>query len=239
TDEVNVDQGRYSKRCLQALRHLSNKYHILPSSLIVREVIRNGHNPVGGGGFADIWQGRVGDQLVCIKVLRLVIEPDEDIRKKIHQQFCNEALLWRQLQHPNILPLLGVNLELFFPSFCLISPWMVNRDIITYLRQNPAHNRHTALLDIASGLAYLHSKEPSIMHGDIRGVRNFYIVRLSLTELIVLGEYLGRTGSTLLSRRFRSISSFYRFPVLEYHNQYNERCDTLDGTRVSHQSHPH
>ncbi|KAJ3862367.1 hypothetical protein EV359DRAFT_10643, partial [Lentinula novae-zelandiae] len=110
------------------------KYQILPSSMILQEIEREGQNPVGGGGFADIWRGAVNNQSVCLKVLRLVIEPDEEVRQRIRRQFCNEALLWRQLKHPNILPLLGVNEEIFSPSFCLVSPWMANKDIITYLK---------------------------------------------------------------------------------------------------------
>ncbi|KIK64867.1 hypothetical protein GYMLUDRAFT_146988, partial [Collybiopsis luxurians FD-317 M1] len=98
----------------------------LPSSLFVRDIHRVGRNPIGGGGFA---------------VLRLILEPDEDVREKIRKQFCNEALVWRQLKHPNILPLLGVNIQYFHPSFCLVSPWMENQDIITYLKRSPTHNR--------------------------------------------------------------------------------------------------
>ncbi|KAE9403586.1 kinase-like protein, partial [Gymnopus androsaceus JB14] len=77
--------------------------------------------------------------------------------------------IWRQLKHPNILPLLGVNEELFSPSFCLISPWMENKDVMTYLRKNPSHDRHSVLSEVAAGLCYLHSRDPPILHGDIRG----------------------------------------------------------------------
>ncbi|KAJ3718532.1 kinase-like domain-containing protein [Lentinula raphanica] len=108
-------------------------------------------------------------QAVCLKVLRLVTEQDEEARTVVRKRFCREALVWRQLKHPHILPLLGVNLELFLPSFCLISPWMENKDIITFLRQNPKHNIFRALLDIAAGMCYLHSRDPPIVHGDIRG----------------------------------------------------------------------
>ncbi|KIK68198.1 hypothetical protein GYMLUDRAFT_154178, partial [Collybiopsis luxurians FD-317 M1] len=97
----------------------------LPLSLIIRGIKRVGQNPVAGGGFAVI--------------LRLTIEQDEKARDEIRQQFCHEALVWRQLQHPNILPLLGVNIDIFHPSFCLISPWMDNGDIITFLKRNPQH----------------------------------------------------------------------------------------------------
>ncbi|KIK65877.1 hypothetical protein GYMLUDRAFT_158458, partial [Collybiopsis luxurians FD-317 M1] len=161
----------YHMRCLRSLRLLATEYEILPSSLIVKDLQRIGQNPISGGGFADIWCGTAGsNQSVCLKVLRLFLEPDKDIREKIRKQFCNEALVWRQLKHPNILPLLGVNLELFYPSFCLVSPWMENQDIIAYLKRNPMHNRYDVLSEIASGLLYLHSRDPPVIHGDIRGV---------------------------------------------------------------------
>ncbi|KAE9385864.1 kinase-like protein [Gymnopus androsaceus JB14] len=117
----------------------------------------------------DIYHGKTGDQPVCLKVLRLIMEPDEQVRENIRKRFCNEALVWRQLKHRNILPLLGISAELFKPSFCIISPWMDNKDIITFLKRNPAHNRSQALLDVASGISYLHSMDPPIVHGDIRG----------------------------------------------------------------------
>ncbi|KIK63206.1 hypothetical protein GYMLUDRAFT_110426, partial [Collybiopsis luxurians FD-317 M1] len=85
----------------------------------------------------DIWLGSLKEKPVCLKVLRLAIEQDEEARAEIRKQFCHEALVWRQLKHPNILPLLGVNMDLFSPSFCLISPWMENRNVITYLKHNP------------------------------------------------------------------------------------------------------
>ncbi|KAF5373399.1 hypothetical protein D9757_009771 [Collybiopsis confluens] len=163
------DLSKYQERCLQALLYISKSHFILPSSFILKNIQKTGSNSIAGGGFSDIWQGLLGEQCVCLKVLRLTVEPDEDKRGRIRKQFCNEALLWRQLKHPNILTLLGVNIDLFYPSFCLISPWMVNRDIVTYLKRNPEHNRHNVLLEIANGLSYLHSREPSVVHGDIRG----------------------------------------------------------------------
>ncbi|KIK56136.1 hypothetical protein GYMLUDRAFT_230425 [Collybiopsis luxurians FD-317 M1] len=155
---------------LGLLRYLSKKFHILPSSLMLQEVKREGSNPVAGGGFADIWRGSLNGKSVCLKVLRFVVEQDESTCARMRKQFCHEALVWRQLNHPNILPLLGVNTELFFPSFCLVSPWMEHRDIITYLKQNPEHDLHSVLLEVAAGVSYLHSREPAVIHGDIRGV---------------------------------------------------------------------
>ncbi|KAJ3753816.1 kinase-like domain-containing protein, partial [Lentinula raphanica] len=162
----------HRRSCFSLICYLVKRIRALPLSLLViKDVARVGRNPVAGGGFADVWRGTMNGQAVCLKVLRLVTEQDEEARTVVRKRFCREALVWRQLKHPHILPLLGVNLELFLPSFCLISPWMENKDIITFLRQNPKHNIFRALLDIAAGMCYLHSRDPPIVHGDIRGVR--------------------------------------------------------------------
>ncbi|KAF9071881.1 hypothetical protein BDP27DRAFT_1497696 [Rhodocollybia butyracea] len=89
------------------LRYLSSKFQLLPPSLIIHDVEKEGTNAVAGGGFADIWRGKVKGRSVCLKVLRLFLEQDERARMNIRDQFCREALVWRQLRHPNILPLLG------------------------------------------------------------------------------------------------------------------------------------
>ncbi|KIK65019.1 hypothetical protein GYMLUDRAFT_382205 [Collybiopsis luxurians FD-317 M1] len=167
--QLILDAGQGDLQYLGLLRHLSRWFQTLPVSLIVEDVSREGQNPVAGGGFADIWRGSLEEKPVCLKVLRLTIEQDEKARSEIRKQFCHEALVWRQLKHPNILPLLGVNTDLFSPSFCLISPWMKNRDIITYLKQNPRHSLPSVLCDVAAGLRYLHSKDPPLIHGDLRG----------------------------------------------------------------------
>ncbi|KIK54421.1 hypothetical protein GYMLUDRAFT_106333, partial [Collybiopsis luxurians FD-317 M1] len=167
--DFGQDKLKNRKKYLGLLRQLSKGFQILLSSLIVRDIKREGQNPVAGGGFADIWRGSLEEKPVCLKVLRLAIEQDEEARTEIHKQFCHEALVWRQLKHPNILPLLGVNMDIFPPSFCLISPWMENRNVITYLKQNPQHSLPSILCEIAAGLNYLHSNDPPLIHGDIRG----------------------------------------------------------------------
>ncbi|KAJ7132597.1 kinase-like domain-containing protein, partial [Mycena epipterygia] len=83
--------------------------------------------------------------------------------------FCKEALWWARLDHPNILPFLGVNEEMFHPSFCLISPWMDNGNVMSFLEKNGGFDRSKAALDVARGMQYIHELDPPIVHGDIRG----------------------------------------------------------------------
>ncbi|KAF5358883.1 hypothetical protein D9757_012303 [Collybiopsis confluens] len=168
-DLQEKEEPVHRKNQVGLLRSLSQRFQILPSSLMVQNVRREGGNPVAGGGFADIWRGTLQGKTVCLKVLRIVVEQDVTVRDTIRKEFCREALIWRQLRHPNILPLLGVNISLFYPSFCLVSPWMENKDIIAYLKQNPDHSLRTALSEVAAGLRYMHSVVPPLVHGDIRG----------------------------------------------------------------------
>ncbi|SJL08804.1 uncharacterized protein ARMOST_12174 [Armillaria ostoyae] len=169
--QQELDDARHSDvyrtACMKCLRALCKVRNIVPSSLCLRDVTREGGNPVAGGGFADIWKGRLHDTQVCLKVLRIFC-PEEQ-KEKVLRDFCQEALVWRQLRHPNVLPFLGVNEDLFAPRYCLISPWMVNGNIMSYLEAHPDHDRLTSLVQIAEGMKYLHSLNPPIVHADIRG----------------------------------------------------------------------
>ena len=94
---------------------------------------------------------------VCLKVLRIftsngkvsqqvlkVFKNSSAQMMQVHrilQEFCEEALVWKQLDHPNVLPFIGVNEILFSPSYCFISPWMKNGNIMTYLENHPEQNR--------------------------------------------------------------------------------------------------
>ncbi|KAJ7459289.1 kinase-like domain-containing protein, partial [Mycena latifolia] len=80
---------------------------------------------------------------------------------------CREALLWQGLQHPYIVPLLGIDHETFPSSFCMVSPWMKNGTVLKYLRDRGRGDIRRLLLEIAQALEYLHSK--NIVHGDLRG----------------------------------------------------------------------
>ncbi|KAJ7145871.1 kinase-like domain-containing protein, partial [Mycena epipterygia] len=80
---------------------------------------------------------------------------------------CREALVWRELHHPNILPFIGIDRESFPSSLCMVSPWMEHGTILRYLEVHGRANVDKLLVEIAQGLQYLHSR--NIVHGDLRG----------------------------------------------------------------------
>ncbi|KAK0214663.1 kinase-like domain-containing protein, partial [Armillaria nabsnona] len=87
------------------------------------------------------------------------------------KRFCREALVWRNVRHASVLPFPGANKELFAPGFCLMSPWMDNGDIRSFLRHHPRLDRLKSITDIDRGIAYLHYLEPTMVHADIRGMK--------------------------------------------------------------------
>ncbi|EIN05088.1 kinase-like protein [Punctularia strigosozonata HHB-11173 SS5] len=77
-----------------------------------------------------------------------------------------EALIWRSLKHPNVLPFYGVDrVSLTYPF--LVSPWLRRGSLSNYMKHTSAQLDHASLIGkICDGLEYLHSRD--VVHGDIR-----------------------------------------------------------------------
>ncbi|KAF9265336.1 kinase-like protein [Marasmius fiardii PR-910] len=189
--------GLYQKKCTKCLNMLVRKHHIFPSSFFYNDVRRDGLSPVAGGGFADVYKGTVENQTVCLKVLRVHTQTMEVKRQQMIEDFYKEALIWTQLCHPNVLQLLGVNTKLFKPDFCLVSPWMDNSDIITFLKKTPDHDRLRSIREIAAGLEYLHCCSPMIVHGDIKGA-NILVDENCNCRLADFGLAMEASGTTII-----------------------------------------
>jgi len=104
------------------------------------------------------------------------------------QTFYKEFITWKALDHPNLLPLLGVVVE---DRFALVSEWMENGNINRFVASHHCANRFelvaphpnsrcphipltitwiSQLGDVARGLAYMHDQK--MVHGDLKGVRS-------------------------------------------------------------------
>lgn len=103
------------------------------------------------------------------------------------QRFFREAVAWRHLQHPNILPLLGVDMDLQQHNLVMVSEWMIHGNINEFVEKkkcgrverlqlvsedaifcNRIFNLLIQLIQVANGLDYMHSHH--MVHGDLKGV---------------------------------------------------------------------
>ena len=91
------------------------------------------------------------------------------------QGFYREIVKWKYLSHPHVVPFLGVSESLL--SFCILSPWLQNGDIVEYTRRYPAVNR----LQLVSEYRNLHGQTVSdSVLGSLRNLpvaSNIYIRR--------------------------------------------------------------
>ncbi|KAK7045889.1 hypothetical protein VNI00_007320 [Paramarasmius palmivorus] len=100
----------------------------------------------------------------------------------------SEVLLWRQLQHPNILQFLGVNDEDFVPSFAIVTPWMENGSLSSFLDRRPFYSISRKLglaRQVVEGLRYLHRHSPPIVHCDIKAGN----ILVSNDETCCIGDF--------------------------------------------------
>ncbi|KAJ7926315.1 kinase-like domain-containing protein, partial [Mycena leptocephala] len=148
----------------KALLRLSRESGLHPRCCALSGLQKIGQQ-VTGGGFGDIWRGLVRGQGVCVKIMRIFEESDI---QAVLKEFSREALIWRQLCHPNVLPFFG--LYYLGTRLCLVSPWMENGHIMKFLtNKNPTNtDRLSLILDIALALQYLHEKD--VVHGDLKGL---------------------------------------------------------------------
>jgi len=137
---------------------LSQRSGQYPECLVLKGVqLQMGEHAVAGGSFADIWKGQIQGQAVAIKVLRVYRHSDVAKLMKVQsvnhigildadlsmQKCSHEMAVWRQLLHPNILPLYGVyHLHGDKSRVSLVSPWMENGNIVQYLQQAPDTYRY-------------------------------------------------------------------------------------------------
>ncbi|KAJ6476292.1 kinase-like domain-containing protein [Mycena sanguinolenta] len=150
---------------LRIIRRLSALCDKLPSALFIVGVEERDEHPTFGGGFGDIYRASYSNQRVALKRMRHFLR-GSDLRR-IRLKFCREALVWKDLHHPNILPFLGIDRDSFPSSLCMVSPWMEHGTVINYLKTHGFANVDKLLYEIANGLDYLHSH--NIVHGDLRG----------------------------------------------------------------------
>ncbi|KAJ7251259.1 kinase-like domain-containing protein [Mycena rebaudengoi] len=156
----------HNSKARKIIRKLSEACDKLPSSLFITGVTGRQEHATFGGGFGDIYQASYTGKTVALKHIR-TFHRDAELRQ-IRLNFCREALVWQHLQHPYILPLIGIDRESFPASLCMVSPWMEHGTILKYLNDHGRANVDRLLSEIAQGLQYLHSRD--IVHGDLRGV---------------------------------------------------------------------
>lgn len=114
----------------------------------------------------------------------------------VFQRLNREVYVWHRLEHPNVVKLFGTSYHMSGRP-AMVMRWYDNGNAAEYLaNKNPGADRKQLvtisgsstffkflfcsflyvsdqILDVARGLAYLHTHKPPIIHADLKGVRAF------------------------------------------------------------------
>ncbi|KAF9645557.1 kinase-like protein [Thelephora ganbajun] len=151
------------RRALRSLGRTCGSRGILPSSHYFHgRLYKTSNRPVSGGP-ANLW--KVTDDrkhIFAAKVFCAYLGEDYKIKKK---SFYKEVTVWKRLNHPNVVPILGAEPD--FSDLCTVSPWMPEGNLLQYLKNYPGADRMSIMIGVADGLSYLHSND--VVHGDMNG----------------------------------------------------------------------
>ncbi|KAJ3482581.1 hypothetical protein NLI96_g6880 [Meripilus lineatus] len=178
---------------------------IVPQALILKGFVISNVDSIGGGGFADIYQGTYRQVPVALKRLRVFQTLEESKRLSLRKAFYQEALIWHQLDHPHVLNLLGVGEDASGRMPYMVLPWIEYGNVRQLLDQKIKETQFHGtlflttitrwLLEIAQGLSYLHSE--GVVHGDLRGV-NILVDRSGKMKLADFGlAVIAEAGQSL------------------------------------------
>ncbi|KAJ8583224.1 kinase-like protein [Rhizopogon salebrosus TDB-379] len=159
----SIDEATHG-RLLRYIIRLSRKSGRLPCQLLLN--IANPPRvdaPVGQGGSATIYKGSYNGGTVAIKKTHFYRVAHA------HKDFVSEAVIWSHLRHENIVSFIGVMEK--DHSLWLVSKWMFSGNVRAFLDiagRAKSDLRHLVSW-VAKGLCYLHTFDPPIVHGDLKG----------------------------------------------------------------------
>ncbi|KAJ7936851.1 kinase-like domain-containing protein [Mycena leptocephala] len=217
------------RRLFKALIKLSGDSGLHPRCCMLTGLELGEH--LAGGSFSDVYKGLHGGQDVAIKMMRVFGKRNTD---QVLKEFGREALIWRQLSHPNLLPFVGLyHLQ---NRLCLVSPWMENGNLQALLAESKNDLSHQ-ILDVGLGLRYLHDKD--VVHGDLKA-ENIFVTPSFRACIADFG--LSSIITTISSRKFISSSQRaqggtirYQAPELHRGEHNDIRSDIYAFACVAHQ----
>ncbi|KZT20638.1 kinase-like protein [Neolentinus lepideus HHB14362 ss-1] len=101
--------------------------------------------------------------VVAMKTFRRAI--DVSVRRRRAPVLNHAIEQWCALQHPNIHPVYGIY-ELSSPDMSILTPFCQDGNVLEYLASHRSANKSKLVLELALGLAYIHSR--NMAHGNIK-----------------------------------------------------------------------
>ena len=144
------------KTCLECLQRPCGAFGVLPASFTLTDGLDLESRPFTSSGFVDVYKATYNGLPVVVKAFKTtsmddlenvheVSDPSSgqigELAHALSQRLAKEVVGWKGLRHENILPFVGVTLT---PStFSVVSAWMENGNIMSFIKVTPDQNPFT------------------------------------------------------------------------------------------------
>ncbi|KAG6579895.1 TKL protein kinase [Phytophthora cinnamomi] len=181
---------------------------------------------IGHGAFGEVYRGRYRDHDVAVKTL--LPEKRKDIAHI--KAFLSEVRIMATMEHPNIVPFIGVAWESLSDLFC-VTEFMKGGDLRTLLKDYLNHDvpqgmdatKMQIAYEAAFALTYLHSLQPAMLHRDLKS-RNILLTESLHAKITDFGASRIRSDATMTSNVG---SSLWMAPEVMMSGHYDEKADVF------------
>lgn len=129
------------------------------------------------GSMSHVWLARdtYTQKPVVLKIMTVIAEDDRRSHKA-QQRFHREIEIARNLQHAHVLPILNYGYMDYEENYVpfLVSPYMPDGSLVDLIKAQPPWKSWSwqqiadALMQAAEGLWHLHTRQPPVVHGDVK-----------------------------------------------------------------------
>lgn len=198
--------------------HGTYDWELMPSDVEICKKADGSLWKLGKGGFGEVFKG-LKDSVdeVAVKVIRIQNSP---IAK---EQFKREIDIISKLRHRHILQFYGACVQ---PSSLYMVTELMQTDLFSVLRHNIRYlwsglYGKEVLVGIASGLHYLHSRRPPVVHRDIKSPN--ILLMDGIAKIADVGIARTKSESDMTAQKGFTVA--WAAPEVVYRKRATEKID--------------
>jgi hypothetical protein len=151
------------------------------------------HKIIGEGTYGRVWAAKWRTSMVAVKEFvfaQAAVLGKSNQKQEIIEEIIGEAGTMSCLRHPHILNLYGCSLtsQAIWIVSELCSLGSLRQVLDDKTRPLPMHVRLSLAIDVANGMAYLHQREPAIIHRDLKS-HNIFVQDVGGSVRAKIGDW--------------------------------------------------
>ena len=177
---------------------------------------------LGKGGFGEVFKG-IKDSVDEVAVKRI---PLEHYHHSVIEQFKQEIDMISKLRHRHIVQFYGACIQ---PQNCYMVTELMDSDLFSIMRSPSEASRYKwsglygkdILVGVASGLNYLHSRKPPVVHRDMKSPNILVMGGLAKVADVGIARTMGASDMTAQ----KGYSMAWAAPEVVYRRRATEKID--------------